>query len=164
MSENTTYRQLTLLSEDGPAKTSVLQAQQDQGYRASGRGFGKNITGLFAKLNQAGSWLRTIQIYWPQKKAWVLGKYSGSWPRSGMMQSGKCYRQPRLGHLTSGTDYSWLPTPTRSMGKRGWGIPKAGKARYSKEKSQNALAFGYRPPMELIEWMMGFPAGHTEIE
>lgn len=52
-----------------------------------------------------------------------------------------------------------LPTPTKSMGKRGWGISLTGRRRYSEKVQKNALKYGYKPPMAMIEWMMGFPPG-----
>src|SRR5690606_32519917 len=47
---------------------------------------------------------------------------------------------------------------------RGWGLSKTGRLRYSQQMQDNALRFGYRPPIALLEWMMGFPENHTHIE
>ena len=50
-----------------------------------------------------------------------------------------------------------LPTPTAAMGKRGWGFSKTGRRRYSQEATANAMQYGWRPPISLVNAMMGFP-------
>jgi hypothetical protein len=41
---------------------------------------------------------------------------------------------------------------------------RTGRLRYSRETIRNALIFGYKPPVRLLEWMMGYAVGHTVIE
>ena len=96
----------------------------------------------------------------------ALTEYSGTWPSSGAMRNGKVFMRPTLGCLTVENESALLPTPTKSFGVncRGWGLSKSGRKRYSEEAQQNALRFGYRPPIALLEWMMGFPENHTLIE
>jgi hypothetical protein len=48
-----------------------------------------------------------------------------------------------------------LPAPTKSMGKRGWGITSI-KARYSEQLETNARLFGYKPHPSILEWSMGW--------
>lgn len=92
--------------------------------------------------------------------------FSGTWPSSGLMRNGKLYSRPTLGCLTVENASCLLPTPTRSFGvnARGWGLSQTGRARYSEQTEASAKRFGYRPPIALLEWMMGFPENHTHIE
>lgn len=55
-----------------------------------------------------------------------------------------------------------LPAPTKSIGKRGWGI--AAKPRYSAELEANARLFGYKPHPSVLEWAMGWIPTWTRLE
>lgn len=89
-----------------------------------------------------------------------------NWPKSGMYTAdGKLHVRPQLlGRQVDNCD-AMLPTPTRSFGvnARGWGLSKTGRRRYSEQTQQNAWRFGTRPPVGLLEWMMGFPPGWTDV-
>lgn len=93
-------------------------------------------------------------------------EFSGTWPASGMVRNGKLYSRQTLGCLIVANESLLLPTPTRSFGvnARGWGLSQTGRRRYSEAVEENAKRFGYRPPIALLEWMMGFPENHTAIE
>lgn len=86
-------------------------------------------------------------------------EFLGTWPKAGMTRNGIAYGRQTLNCLTVENVSSLLPTPTRCMGKRGWGLSKTGRLRYAMAVTENALRFGYKPPMRLLEWMMGFPKG-----
>lgn len=92
-------------------------------------------------------------------------EFSGTWPASGMIRSGKLFSRPTLGCLIVENESALLPTPTRSFGvnARGWGLSQTGRRRYSEQVESNALQFGYRPPINLLEWMMGFPENYTDL-
>jgi hypothetical protein len=83
-------------------------------------------------------------------------EFLATWPKWGLMLDGEVLplemKVPRL----KGSDYL-LPAPTKSMGKRGWGLSRTGRERYSKQLIDNALSFGYKPPPALLEWTMGWP-------
>jgi hypothetical protein len=83
-----------------------------------------------------------------------------------MVRNGKLYMRPILGCRIVENESLLLPTPTRSFGvnARGWGLSQTGRLRYSQQTEDNAKRFGYRPPIALLEWMMGFPENHTAIE
>ena len=50
------------------------------------------------------------------------------------------------------------------MGKRGWGFARPClRGRYSSRVLNIALQFGWRPPVDLLEWAMGFPIGWTAV-
>lgn len=87
------------------------------------------------------------------------------WPKAGAMRAGKVYPRAVHGCRSVENPDSLLPTPTRSFGvnARGWGISLSGRRRYSAAVQDNALRFGTRPPIALLEWLMGFPADHTNL-
>jgi len=87
-----------------------------------------------------------------------------TFPPVGMMRNGECFELLISAHPTKERESSLLPTPTRRMGQRGWGISKTGRCRYSLEVIQNAAAFGYKPPIWLLEWEMGLPSNFTDPE
>jgi len=79
------------------------------------------------------------------------------------MRTGACYEPTNSERHIYVSGCSFLPTPTKSMGKRGWGISKTGRHRYSQEIVRYALMLGYKPPVWLLEWMMGFPPNYTSL-
>lgn len=123
---------------------------------------GPSISGSLASYDQGTSSWKTFQ----HSLDGELIEFSGTWPASGMVRNGKLYSRPTLGCLIVENESSLLPTPTRSFGvnARGWGLSQTGRLRYSQKMQDNALRFGYRPPIALLEWMMGFPENHTAIE
>jgi hypothetical protein len=87
-------------------------------------------------------------------------------PKAGVMRGGQVHPRPQLLCRQVENRDALLPTPTRSFGvnARGWGLSKTGRRRYSEQTQQNAWRFGARPSIELLEWMMGFPSGWTDVE
>ncbi len=92
------------------------------------------------------------------------GESLETWPKSGMTQNGTAFLLDTSARRTSENASGYLPTPTKAIGKRGWGLSRTGRARYSLDVIARAFQFGYKPPVSLLEWMMGFPRGHTQIE
>lgn len=123
---------------------------------------GQSISESLASYDQSTSSWKTSQHCLEGE----LIEFSGTWPASGMVRNGKLYMRPTLGCLIVENESSLLPTPTRSFGvnARGWGLSQTGRLRYSQQMQDNALRFTYRPPIALLEWMMGFPENHTAIE
>ena len=123
---------------------------------------GLNISESLASYDQDTSSWKTSQHCLEGE----LIEFSGTWPASGMVRNGKLYMRPTLGCRIVENESLLLPTPTRSFGvnARGWGLSQTGRLRYSQQTEDNAKRFGYRPPIALLEWMMGFPENHTAIE
>ena len=109
---------------------------------------GLTCGGCFAIYNRASSsWNKS------QASLFTLGDsdvFSESWPKTGMMQSGACYRLPKLEHYTSAKDSGYLPTPTGPAGSnthlrakgmtfldayRMWPTPRAGKVTDENEET-----------------------------
>lgn len=124
--------------------------------------FGSSISESLASYDLDTSSWKTCQLSLEGESI----EFSGTWPASGMVRNGKLYSRQTLGCLIVENESSLLPTPTRSFGvnARGWGLSQTGRRRYSEAVEENAKRFGYRPPIALLEWMMGFPENHTAIE
>lgn len=149
-----------------PVKTSA-SVDECKDSKESGQVFSGTSSGWFAELSSLDTspsycW-RTSQRCLVQTEAgqWVM--WSGPWHRAGMMRSGRAFRvEPVSEHRTLETGHSLLPTPSA----RDW---RSGKA------SSQTLEKNSRPLNETIvaqeggshlnptflEWMMGFPLGHT---
>jgi hypothetical protein len=120
--------------------------------------YGLKSSDSLAYYDPGTSCWKTYQAYLPFIEEENSESSSVTWPRSGMTQNGKLYqRQPSVRPI-SANGYGLLPTPKKSMGDKGWGITLKGKQRYSKQVQERAMSFGYKPPIALVEWMMGFPA------
>lgn len=124
--------------------------------------YGQNTSESLARFDPSTSSWKTSQ----RSLEGELIEFSGTWPASGMVRNGKLFLRPILGCRIVENESLLLPTPTRSFGvnARGWGLSQTGRRRYSEAVQQNAIRFGYRPPIALLEWMMGFPEKHTAIE
>lgn len=92
------------------------------------------------------------------------------WPRTGSMRSGECYpRAPWVPH-THGSDCSLWPTPTASMGRHGWGLTRAVRPRRYRPDTVARVrgvieSIGrWRPPVAIIETLMGLPPGWLRPE
>lgn len=114
--------------------------------------------GWYARYDPGTSLWRTRQ------NSFIEGwdRFSEPFPRSGTMRNGRLYpRALWVPHTHVSACSSW-PTPTKSMGKRGWGLSRTGRNRYSAETAARVLAHGWKPHPEFLEWLMGFPIGWTE--
>lgn len=144
--------------EDSPARTSV-SLDLAQGSQAIEADYGSKCCGSFASFDpDTSSWKMSQPFLFEE---W--GESSPTWPRAGILRNGTVYRLDTSMRRTNANVSSYLPTPTKSMGKGGWGISKSGRNRYSQAVISRAFLFGYKPPVSLLEWMMGFPLGFTDI-
>lgn len=150
--EHIILSELTSSAEDSRAKTSVTPELESVSL-ASEVACGWNSTESFASYDRALSSWKTAQIWLTPD----LEEFWETFPRQGLMRNGKLYALPTSERRIDGSESSFLPTPTRSMGKRGWGVGRLNQGRYSQAVIKNALRFGYKPPMLLLEWMMGYP-------
>ena len=149
---------LTYYAEDSPVRTLALL---DWGLGLVDQEVvsGSKCLGSFAYLDlDSCLWKMYQRSFFGESEELCL-----TWPRSGMTQNGIAFRLDTSARLTNEIASSYLPTPTKSMGKRGWGISRTGRNRYSPGVILRAFRFGYKPPVSLLEWMMGFPQGFTDI-
>lgn len=67
-----------------------------------------SLSESFAKLSQNGCFLRTSQH--SPEEGWT--QFSESWPKSGLMRRGQCYRLHPAEQVIPETEYGYWPTPT----------------------------------------------------
>jgi hypothetical protein len=153
--------QLTLFAGDFPAKTSHLQ-DEELDSQENAQVSGGNTTGSSKSFSRNGSSQRTSQPF--ALEDWT--KSSGHSLRSGMMRNGTVFPLPTLVPGINGTESGFLPTPTASTHK---GAPKNrfyGSPTY-RSNLHEALRNGPNDPIypspAFCEALMGFPAGHTDL-
>lgn len=147
---------------DFPAKTSASPAPS-WASMASDRDSGRRLLDWFASFDHATSSWRTSQTCLISG----LEEFSETWPRSGMMQSGSAYRRLTLAPGIGGTEFGWLPTPTKTADSKG-----APKNRYygsptCRSNLREWLRDGPDDPIyphpDFVERVMGYPIGWTEL-
>jgi hypothetical protein len=106
-------QQLTLFAVDSPVSRSAMPGL-GSARRTSG-GFGRRSWPSFARYDPGGRCWRTSQLCLDGE----LGRYSATWPRSGMTRNGTAYPLPPSAPLTDVTDGSPWPTPRATDGDRG---------------------------------------------
>lgn len=118
-SEEKTSSGPTSSAEDSPAKTfpTPAVAQESMEIEADS---GVSSSGSFANYVPASSSWRTSQLCLDGEWA----EFSGTWPRSGTMRSGKVFEQPMLVPLIDVNESGLLPTPTDAS--KGGGSSRSG--------------------------------------
>src|ERR1700723_1089620 len=120
-------------------------------------------------LNSPGS----LAFFDPASQSWKMSQaclfegfltFSGIWPRSGMMRNGRSFRAVEWWpHIHASECFLW-PTPLAAWGKRGFGFGNAlRRTRYRPETISRLKFFGWSPPIEIVEVLMGFPPGWTDV-
>ena len=142
------------------AKISAQPATPGPGYKAIAVDFSTSASDCFAQLDLITSSWKTAQRSLRIEEAAIWQQYSGSFPKAGMMRSGRLYQRVQWVHHTCGNDCSSWPTPTASMWKA-WPFSKNTKNRYKESTINRALAYG-QPQPHLQEWLMGFPQEWSE--
>jgi hypothetical protein len=85
--------------------------------RRHAQAFGRKSPVWLANYDRNTSSWRTSQLCFLAQMNGLgdgLAEYWGTWPRSGMMQSGTAYQLPTLAHLTNETACGLLPTPRKN--------------------------------------------------
>lgn len=134
-----------------PAKTLAVQAQAE-GLGVKGRVCGKKCFVPFASYSPDTFLWKTRQRYLFEDSV----KSQEIWPQWGTIANGECYPEKVLVPQLKENEFL-LPSPTASMGKRGWGISITGRKRYSEKLIKNAMSYGYKPHPQILEWAMGWP-------
>jgi len=134
--------------------------------RESAPGCGVRCTELYGKLDLNTSSLKIRQLsLFP-----VSNKSYATFPKSGIMRNGNVYQTTLLDTHTKGKDFILLPTPTKSDYKATFANVEA-LTRYLNSGHQIRVSdilaqkgFLKSQRIALLEMMMGFPIGHTELE
>ena len=120
--------------------------------------FGLRLSGSFAKYDHSS-------LSWKTSQHCLFGgliEFSETWPRAGMILHGDAFRLLCSGHHTGETGYLPSPligTPTAAMAVRSKRFQTKTPA-----PAEMALALGGKLNPEWVEWLMGFPIGHTDCE
>ena len=142
----------TSLVEDFRVKTSVLP-ENVKVLRESAPGCGVRCTELYGKLDLNTSSLKIRQLsLFP-----VSNKSYATFPKSGIMRNGNVYQTTLLDTHTKGKDFILLPTPALTRY-----LNSGHQIRVSDILAQKGFLKSQR--IALLEMMMGFPIGHTELE
>ncbi len=160
------YEQMELIptsyAEDSPARISA-SPENNSAWTATARDYGRKSLDLLANYDRVSSSWKTSQICLDSD----LAEFSGTWPRSGMTRSGTAFQRLTLVPGTVGTEFGWLPTPTKSADAKG-----APKNRYygsptCRSNLREWLRDGPDDPIfphpSFVERVMGYPIGHTEL-
>lgn len=152
------------LVEDFRVKTSALP-ESVKVLKGSVPGYGAKCIELYGKLDLNTSSLKIRQLsLFP-----VLSKSYAIFSKSGLMRNGNVYQTTLLDTRTKGKDFTLLPTPTKSDYKATFATMDA-LTRYLKSGHQIRVSdilaqkgFLKSQRIALLEMMMGFPIGHTEL-
>lgn len=154
----------TSLVEDFRVKTSALP-ENVKVLRENAPGYGVRCVELYGKLDLNTSSLKTRQLsLFPDSN-----KCYATFPKSGMTRNGNVYQTTLLDTHTKGKDFILLPTPTKSDSKGTYANMES-LTRYLKSGHQIRVSdilaqkgFLKSQRVSLLEMMMGFPIGHTEL-
>jgi hypothetical protein len=88
-------------------------------------GSGPTSPGWFAKQRHGSCSSSRCRDCWYQPQASLLdsGTFCETWPRSGSMRSGACYRRPPLAPATAGNGFGFWPTATAGNSRSSGGNP-----------------------------------------
>lgn len=151
--------------EDSHARTFRPPPKPDQACAESEADSGASSEESRARSKRHISFSKTA----PSRPRAALAKSSKSYPRWGMMQNGVCFRLAPQEQDTSASASFYLPTPTASWARRGFGISRnPRKMRYRAEIVAACLvitsAIGWRTGPAFCEMLTGWPIGWTGLE
>ena len=175
-----TILQLLLLSPDNStcspldflAKTSAQTGTKKALWKAPDRAYFSRSPDSFASVDPVTSYWKTSQLCFLATEAATWEQYSGSFPKSGTMRSGKLFQQVHWEPPTSEKGCGLLPTPMASDLGRTSGkdvkVCKGGILRRQKEGKEknclqvpNVMNYLERPDLAISpsfrEEMMGYP-------
>lgn len=159
-----TFDMWTSLVEDFRVKTSALPGNVKV-LKGNALDCGVRCLELYGRLylNTSSLKIRQLSLF-P-----VLNRSYATFPKSGMMRNGNVYQTTLLDTLTKGKDFILLPTPTKSNYKATFATMDA-LTRYLNSGHQIRVSdilaqkgFLKSQRIALLEMMMGFPIGHTEL-
>ena len=165
MSEQETLHGSMSSRGDSPARTSATQ-ESGKASRGNGRDSGQSLPASFASYDPDTSSWRTSQLC--LFGGWEL--FSETWPRAGMMLSGRCYQRAPLAHHIHDQGCSFWPTPQAQDAKHAaptdWELSQqeTGKQLHLHTALYQILGERGAVHPQLSEWLMGFPIGWTDLE
>lgn len=165
ITKTTGLRYVDIISGGFPCQ-DISVAGKREGIKGKAPGCGVRCTELYGKLDLNTSSLKIRQLsLFP-----VSNKSYATFPKSGIMRNGNVYQTTLLDTHTKGKDFILLPTPTKSDYKATFANVEA-LTRYLNSGHQIRVSdilaqkgFLKSQRIALLEMMMGFPIGHTELE
>ena len=198
--------QISLFSaEDFPARTSQSQATKQESPKVQDRVYGLSAPVCLGKFDPSMPSLKTSQLCLTEEGETGLSEFSGTFPRSGLMQSGTVYQLQNLARTITEIGSGLWHTPTAHNAQEGaylaeyrrdsptltaeavmgapakmWPTPAASDNRNRGNMSnpflQRRLEIGKQLMLsqvvhptsgklnpQWVEWLMGFPEGHTDL-
>lgn len=158
------YDMWTSLVEDFRVKISALP-ENVKVLRGNGPAYGVRCIELYGRLdlNTSSLKIRQLSLFPDSNKSYA------TFPKSGMMRNGNVYQTTLLDTRTKGEDFILLPTPTKSDYKATYAAMDA-LTRYLNSGHQIRISdilvqkgFLKSQRIALLEMVMGFPIGHTEL-
>jgi hypothetical protein len=176
--------QLSLFAEGSPARTPPTPGAGLVLTTASGPGSGVSSSDWFVFYDPGTSSWRTRQACCGEDAGWA--EFSETWPRAGLMRSGRCYRlRPWVLRISGNGSSSWhIPTPCaqdaglgqrqnrkkqikpgrmHSVGLVAWvqmyPTPAARDWKGRGRSGQLPNVLDGVPNPQFVEWLMGFPPG-----
>ena len=155
----------TSLVEDFRVKTLALREKVLVSPEVA-LGYGVRCIESYGKLDLDTSSLRTAQLSFIEDS----NEYYAIFPKSGMMRNGNVYRTPPLDSTIIVKGCTLLPTPTKSNNNRGGFKSGIRLKQYLSRHQNNTVDFlslkGFTKCqiVSILESMMGFAIGHTELD
>jgi hypothetical protein len=129
-----------------------------QVYREAVAASGSNSTASSKKSSRATQSSKTSAPF--AAEDWI--KSSGHLLRSGMMRNGIVYPRQPLALLNAATASGSWPTPAARDYKGMSGAGRQARKGFPKDTLPNAV--GGKPNPQWVEWLMGFPDKHTDLD
>lgn len=143
------------------AKTSAWQARALASL-ANEAGSGSNMQDWFASCDLDTYSLKMSQHCFLEG----LTKFSATLPQRGMMRNGKLFQLPTSEPFIEGrgSGFRLIPTPT-ACDHKGSGRLRLERGPNNNLRDYFKINFGFLyPPVKAVEWLMGFPIGHTALK
>jgi hypothetical protein len=161
-SASITCETLTLSAADSPARTSRMLASERES-TASAADCGPNTRESFASYDPASSSWRTSQLCLDGE--W--SEFSETWPRAGMTQNGIAFQREPLAPIFYATEClsSPLVPSAVSVDHKGAGRDRLERGANNNLRDYFAITWNtLYPPVAMVEYLMGYPAGWTALE
>ena len=146
------------LQAASPAKTSQFQETEQEYKTEHVPAYGQSAPVCLGSFDLNTPSLKTSQTCLMESGELGLSEFSGTFPRSGMMRNGTVYQLPNLARTTTEIGSGLWPTPTAHNAKEG-----AYPAEYTRKTPTLSAQAGGKLNPAWVEWLMGFPIGHTDL-
>lgn len=152
---------LMLFAEGSHARISAQQESVKE-LQAKEAVYGRSIQESFAFYSPDSSQWKTSQLCLDGEWA----EFSETWPRAGTMRNGIAYLRRPLAPIIFATEFSSLPrVPTpAACDHKGSGRPRRNRGPGNNLRDYFRQKHGFLyPPVNLVEYLMGFPEGWTDL-